>query len=86
MIIDCGSCAVAGPACDDCVVSVLLGVPDLPLRATDLPPGATDLPLRATGLPPGATDLPDDHAAAFAVLAESGLVPPLRLVRSVRAS
>lgn len=72
MIIDCGSCAVAGPACDDCVVSVLLGIPEVPL-------GSTDLPL-------GSTDLPDDHAAAVAVLADSGLVPPLRLVRDVRAS
>jgi hypothetical protein len=79
MIIDCGSCAVAGPACDDCVVSVLLGIPEVPLRSTDLPLGSTDLPL-------GSTDLPDDHAAAVAVLAESGLVPPLRLVRDVRAS
>lgn len=68
MIIDCGTCAVAGLACDDCVVSVLLGVPEVPAASTDLP------------------DLPDDHAAAVAVLAESGLVPPLRLVRDVRAS
>ena len=72
MIIDCGSCAVAGPACDDCVVSVLMGIPEVPLRSADLPLGSTDLP--------------DDHAAAVAVLAESGLVPPLRLVRDVRAS
>jgi hypothetical protein len=79
MIIDCGSCAVAGPACDDCVVSVLMGIPEVPLRSADLPLGSTDLPL-------GSTDLPDDHAAAVAVLAESGLVPPLRLVRDVRAS
>lgn len=27
MIIDCDECAVRGPACEDCVVSVLLGVP-----------------------------------------------------------
>ncbi|MCG5432701.1 hypothetical protein LV457_10425 [Mycobacterium sp. MYCO198283] len=27
VIIDCNDCAVRGPACDDCVVSVLLGVP-----------------------------------------------------------
>ncbi|ORX03439.1 hypothetical protein AWC30_11200 [Mycolicibacillus trivialis] len=27
MLIDCDSCAVRGPACQDCVVSVLLGVP-----------------------------------------------------------
>lgn len=72
MIIDCGSCAVAGLACEDCVVSVLLGVPEVPAAAFP------ELP----ALP----DLPDEHAAAVAVLAESGLVPPLRLVPQHRAS
>ncbi len=28
MIIDCDSCVVRGLACGDCVVSVLLGVPE----------------------------------------------------------
>jgi hypothetical protein len=28
MLIDCDRCEVRGPACDDCVVGVLLGVPD----------------------------------------------------------
>ena len=28
MIIDCDDCAVRGQACQECVVSVLLGVPD----------------------------------------------------------
>ncbi len=27
MVIDCDSCQAAGPACDDCMVSVLLGPP-----------------------------------------------------------
>ncbi|OBJ73530.1 hypothetical protein A5643_02975 [Mycobacterium sp. 1274756.6] len=27
VLIDCDTCAVRGPACQDCVVSVLLGVP-----------------------------------------------------------
>lgn len=27
MLIDCDECAVRGPGCDDCVVSVLLGTP-----------------------------------------------------------
>lgn len=58
MIIDCGSCSVAGAACGDCVVTVLLGAPG---------PAAT-------------ADLPDAHAPALRVLADSGLVPPLRLV------
>jgi hypothetical protein len=28
MVIDCDSCVVRGLACGDCVVSVLLGMPD----------------------------------------------------------
>ena len=27
MLIDCDTCAVRGPACGDCVMSVLLGAP-----------------------------------------------------------
>ncbi|ALR11520.1 hypothetical protein BST43_25230 [Mycobacteroides saopaulense] len=27
MLIDCDDCAMRGPGCEDCVVSVLLGVP-----------------------------------------------------------
>lgn len=53
MIIDCGSCVVAGDACGECVVSVLLGPPQ---------------------------PMCEDQAAAIEVLAEAGLVPPLRLV------
>ena len=28
MLIDCDDCAVRGPGCRDCVVSVILGVPE----------------------------------------------------------
>ncbi len=28
VIIDCDDCAVRGPGCQDCVVSVLLGIPE----------------------------------------------------------
>lgn len=65
MIIDCGSCAVAGLACGDCVVTVLLGAP----------PESTIV-----------REVPDEHAGALSVLADSGLVPPLRLVRRSEAS
>ncbi|MFC7620760.1 hypothetical protein [Microlunatus sp. GCM10028923] len=54
--VDCGTCAARGPACDDCVISVLLGAP-------------------AEGV-----DLDADERAALAALAESGMVPPLRLI------
>ena len=52
MLIDCVGCAAKGPACDDCVVSALLGAPALA----------------------------DDERAALDVMAEGGLLPPLRLV------
>jgi hypothetical protein len=32
VVIDCDDCAVRGPACQDCVVSVLLGVPETLLQ------------------------------------------------------
>jgi hypothetical protein len=71
MIIDCGSCAHSPSrtgdrlACDDCVVSVLLG------------------PIDHAG---PVTHIADEHERAVSVLADSGLVPPLRLVRPPRAS
>jgi hypothetical protein len=32
VVIDCDDCAARGPGCDDCVVSVLLGVPETLLQ------------------------------------------------------
>ena len=32
VVIDCDECAVRGPGCRDCVVSVLLGVPETLLQ------------------------------------------------------
>jgi hypothetical protein len=54
--VDCDSCIARGRACNDCVISVLLGAP------------------------PEGVDLDRDERAALAALADSGLVPPLRLV------
>jgi hypothetical protein len=80
MIIDCGTCAVAGLACGDCVVTVLLGMPEV----TDRPSGSRgDMPETAA-LP--LMHVEDEHAAALEVLAGSGLVPPLRLVPRSQAS
>ena len=56
MIVDCDSCAVRGPACGGCVMTVLMGAP------------------------PTGVELDDAEQRALAVLAESGLVPPLRLI------
>lgn len=65
--VDCETCEVRGLACDDCVVAVLLGDP----RATGAPaaPSAADL------------DLDAGDRVALAVLADGGLVPPLRMTR-----
>jgi hypothetical protein len=57
--VDCGTCRARGPACSDCVISVLLG----PMVEEVL--------------------LDDQEQAALQVMAHSGLLPPLRLVRSV---
>lgn len=63
MLIDCDACAAAGPACADCVVTVMLGsAPDLGQL--------------------GGVELDLAERKAIAVLAQSGLVPPLRLVRA----
>lgn len=61
MLIDCDGCAVRDLACDDCVVTVLLGSP-----------GA-----RAAS---AGVEVDDDERRALEVLADSGLVPRLRLV------
>ena len=58
--VDCDSCVARGPACSDCVISVLIGSP-----------GET-------------VDLDAGEQAALAALADSGLVPPLRLIPGIR--
>ncbi len=54
MIIDCDRCEMRDIACDDCVVTALLGIT----------PEA---------------DLDQETAGALRVLADGGLVPPLRM-------
>ena len=56
MHIDCDHCAVRGPACSGCVITVLLGST------------------------PDGVEWDETERAALGVLADSGLVPPLRLV------
>jgi hypothetical protein len=78
MVIDCDTCQVAGPACQDCVVSVLLGVPEV--RASREPQqAARDAHAEVAAV----VELDDEHARALEVLAQGGMVPPLRLRRSV---
>jgi hypothetical protein len=62
VLIDCDRCEVRGPACGDCVVTVLLGAA------------------------PDGVHLDAAEVGALDVLADSGLVPPLRLVLPHRAT
>ena len=71
MIVDCNECAVRDLACGDCVVTVLLGEPSVRDRS------ATDV-----GPPERVTRIDQDEQAALAALADGGLVPALRLVRT----
>lgn len=72
MIVDCSDCKVRDIACEDCVVTVLLGPPGAA--------GSVDV-----GVGPGGSKIDIDQAelGAIGVLAESGLVPRLRLVVDV---
>jgi hypothetical protein len=72
MLIDCDSCTGRGHACGDCVVSVFLGTPALP--GTPVGVGGPEEPGQQV-------DLDAAEAQALAVLADAGLVPPLRHVR-----
>jgi hypothetical protein len=90
MLIDCDACAVRGPACGDCVVSVLLSGPATSGHhaghaghgAHGAPDThrAPDAPGTADAVPATAAELDAAERAAIAVLAGCGLVPPLRLV------
>ena len=66
--IDCDACAVRGPACGDCVVSVLLAGPVVHVHEGE-PPGVQESA--------AAPELDAAERAAIAVLAGCGLVPPL---------
>ncbi len=55
MLIDCDDCDVRGLACDDCVITALLGTSDC-------------------------VEIDDGERQALQVLADGGVVPPLRLV------
>lgn len=99
MIIDCDTCTVRGAACADCVVTFLTipvraaaGPPDG--RPFDVPgrPAADrpDRPVHSTGpvsgpssTQPRPVELDAAEQQAIGVLAASGLVPPLRMVRAI---
>lgn len=76
MIIDCDTCTARATACADCVVTFLT----IPVRAAPRAP-VTAGPAPETAA--GAVELDAAEQHAIGVLAASGLVPPLRLVRAV---
>jgi hypothetical protein len=51
VLIDCDTCAVRGWACRDCVVTVILGNPAVPVELDDAERDAVDT-LAAVGLVP----------------------------------
>ncbi|MGI8627584.1 MAG: hypothetical protein ACR2J5_13620 [Geodermatophilaceae bacterium] len=71
MLIDCDTCQVRGLACRDCVVTVLLG-----------PPAGLGSDIVGSDI----VELDEVEQAAVRVLAEGGLIPPLRLVPIVTHS
>lgn len=73
MIIDCDTCTERGAACADCVVTFLT----IPVRSP------APQPVHGAGHAAGAVELDAAEQHAIGVLAASGLVPPLRLVRAV---
>jgi len=74
LLIDCDSCLVRGPACSDCVVTFLLGGPPDPVELHRPHSGA------------GSVELSAVERGALDALADSGMVPPLRLVTAVAES
>jgi hypothetical protein len=77
MIIDCDTCTARATACADCVVTFLT----IPVRAS--PPVVATSTTTAPATAAGAVELDAAEQHAIGVLAASGLVPPLRLVRAV---
>jgi hypothetical protein len=67
MMIDCDSCTMRDIACEDCVVTFFT-----------IPVG----PPARSPVARACTELVDAEQTAIAVLAGSGLVPPLRMVRA----
>ena len=89
MHIDCGSCSVRGAACAECMVSVLLGVPEPAEHARPAPALALLVneaqwegeQADGTPLPAG---MDPAQQRALAVLAAAGVVPGLRRVSRLR--
>jgi hypothetical protein len=83
MRIDCDTCLARDLHCGDCVVSVLLGMPAVRGRDDPNAPGSDISPHAAgvgTSIYSSNLDLDPDERVALAVLADGGLIPPLRVL------
>jgi hypothetical protein len=74
MKIDCGTCAIRGQGCDDCVVTAIFEAPPVDAPASD-DAGLGGAELRTARL--GEIQLDAADLRALRVLADSGLVTPL---------
>jgi hypothetical protein len=63
MLIDCDSCEARGPACAECVVSVLLGAPPGGVEIDDTERQALDALASGGLVPPLRLVLPDAAAS-----------------------
>ncbi|GAA1382386.1 hypothetical protein GCM10009613_10130 [Pseudonocardia kongjuensis] len=89
MIVDCDRCQVRDTACGDCVIGVLMDVPEIdrpiPYLPVDVPGELPGTPVRAEhagGPASGPLEFSEPERRALQVLAEQGLIPHLRLVEA----
>ncbi len=83
MQVDCDRCAVRGPACAECVVTFVLGLSDRSARGAAGSISGPRLGGAEAVIGSGVVSFEDSEWRALDVLADSGLVPPLRLVTAV---
>lgn len=76
MIVDCDGCAMRNRGCDDCMVSVLLGMPEPFAESVDSGHSDESVEVRDCSI----INFQQDERDAMVVLAEGGLLPRLRLV------
>lgn len=87
MLIECDRCTMRDIACDDCVIGVLLANPPARTTQSGQAPWTDPVDVGADVQTDAQTDVPAAvpmaltaaEQRAIAVLAEGGLIPPLRL-------
>ncbi|ANY08601.1 hypothetical protein [Pseudonocardia sp. HH130630-07] len=81
MIVDCDRCEARDTACGDCVIGVLMDVPEIDRPIPYLPVEvAGEFPA------PSTVEFAEPERRALQVLADHGLIPHLQLVEPARAA